>query len=189
MTPWLDRSRGLVMVALGCLAAALLIALVGLVLWRAIDEMRFLLRQRRVARYRPLVDALLTSTPAPETLQRLIDTPARHRDVLADLLLASLRLTTGDVVPRLREAAAALGLVDRWTASLEDRRWWVRAAAVHRPRWITDAVASSESPSPGLTNAAAIDASVQPGPTATVAVLAARPMRMPPCAWPTRLPT
>ena len=179
MTPWLDRSRGLVMVALGCLAAALLIALVGLVLWRAIDEMRFLLRQRRVARYRPLVDALLTSTPAPETLQRLIDTPARHRDVLADLLLASLRLTTGDVVPRLREAAAALGLVDRWTASLEDRRWWVRAAAVRslglarEPSSLNALLAALDEPHEEV-RAAAVDALGRIGDPACCALLLAR---------------
>lgn len=130
MTSLLDRSRELVAVVLTGLAIALLVALIGLIIWRTIDELRFLRRQRIIARYRPLVDALLDPTPAPDTVQRLVDTPRRHREVLADLLLAALRLTTGQVVPRLRDAAQALGLIDRWTRSLDDRRWWVRAQAV-----------------------------------------------------------
>ena len=106
------------------------LALLGLVVWRVIDEVRFLRRQRVIARYRPLVDELLTPTPMPETVQRLVDSPRRHRGILADLILAALRLTTGDVVPRLRDAATALGLVDHWMTSLDDRRWWARALAV-----------------------------------------------------------
>ena len=42
----------------------------------------------------------------------------------------ALRLTTGEIVLRLRDAAAALGLLEQWTASLRDRRWWIRAEAV-----------------------------------------------------------
>jgi hypothetical protein len=126
----LDQSRELVTAALTVMAAALIAALIGLIVWRVVDEVRFLRRQRIISRYRPLVHALLAPEPSSEALQRLVATPVRHRSVLSDQLLAALRLTTGDVVPRLREAAAQLGLTARWTRSMHDRRWWVRAEAI-----------------------------------------------------------
>src|SRR5688572_23758776 len=104
----LDRSRDLVTAALAGLAGMLVIALVGLIIWRTIDELRYLRRQRVIGRYRSLVDPLLTPIPEPDALQRLIDSPRRDRSILADLILGALRLTTGNVVPRLREAAWAL---------------------------------------------------------------------------------
>jgi HEAT repeat protein len=129
LVSWLlDRSRD-IEIALAALAATLVVALVGLALWRGFDELRFLRRQRLIARYRPIVDVLLSPAPDPDIVQRLAGTPRRHRPILADLLLSGLRLTKGEVVPRLRDAAAALGLVDRWTERLDHRRWWVRAEA------------------------------------------------------------
>jgi HEAT repeat protein len=130
MIAWFDQSQAVVGIVLAFLAAQLLVALVGLVVWRAVDELRFLRRQRLIARFRPLVEALLPAVPGPDAVAHLVATPRRHREVLGDLILAALRLTTGEVVPRLREAARALGLLDRWTAALVDRRWWVRAEAV-----------------------------------------------------------
>ena len=129
MSAWLERPAELIAVALAGLTAQLVAALLGLVLWRAIDELRFLRRQRLIARYRPFVDVLLRPTPAPDAVRRLARTPRRHRLVLADLILSVVRLTSGDIVQRLRGAAAALGLIDQWTRSLGDRRWWVRAGA------------------------------------------------------------
>ena len=69
MTTLLDRSRDLIAIVLIGLAAALALALLGLILWRAVDEVRFLWRQRIIARYRPLIDALVTPTPGPETMR------------------------------------------------------------------------------------------------------------------------
>jgi HEAT repeat protein len=126
---WLDRPGELVAVALLGLATVLVVALLGLIVWRGIDELRFRQRQRKVARYRPLVDELLTPKPVQETIQRLIDTPRRHRAILADLILAALRPTTGSLVERLRDAASALGLVEGWIVALGDQRWWIRAGA------------------------------------------------------------
>ena len=126
----LDRSRDLIAIVLIGLAAALALALLGLIFWRTVDEVRFLWRQRIIARYRSLIDALVTPTPGPETMRRLLASPQRHRSVIADLILMALRLTTGEIVLRLRDAAAALGLLEQWTASLRDRRWWIRAEAV-----------------------------------------------------------
>ncbi|MQA28857.1 MAG: hypothetical protein GEU82_03315 [Luteitalea sp.] len=130
VTSLLERSRDIVAVVLAVLAGTLLVTLFGLVLWRAIDELRFLRRQRLLARYRPLVDALLPPTPEPDAMRHLVESSRRHRGILADLILAALRLTTGNVVARLHDAAGALGLIDRWTTSLDDRRWWARAEAV-----------------------------------------------------------
>jgi hypothetical protein len=126
----LDQSRELVATALTVMASALLVALLGLIVWRVVDELRFLRRQRIIARYRPLIHAVLTPAPSPGALQQLVATPMSHRGIVSDLLLAALRLTTGELVPRLRDAAAKLGLTARWTMSMRDRRWWVRAEAV-----------------------------------------------------------
>lgn len=130
MIPLLDRSQALVAILLAFLAVQLVIGLVGLVIWRGVDEVRYLRRQRLIARYRPFVDALLAPVPEADAIARLVAAPARHRGLLGDLILAALRLTTGEVIPRLREAARALGLLDRWRSALADRRWWVRAEAV-----------------------------------------------------------
>ena len=118
------------MVALAALLAALAVALFGLIAWRIVDELRFVRRQKMIARYRPLVAELLSTTPDPTVVPRLIDTPVQHRGIISDLVLAALRLTTGDVVPRLRDAVRRLGLVDHWLRGLDDRRWWVRADAI-----------------------------------------------------------
>jgi HEAT repeat protein len=130
MTPLLDLSQTVVAAVLAVLAAQLLLALVGLMIWRGVDELRYLRRQRLIARYRPLVDALLAPVPDLDAMARLVQVPVHHRGILGDLILAALRLTTGDVIARLREAARAVGLLEKWTAALADRRWWVRTEAV-----------------------------------------------------------
>jgi hypothetical protein len=130
VTFFLDQSRVLVVRALTLMAAVLLVALVGLIVWRVVDEVRFLRRQRIIARYRPLLHALLTPEPSGDAVARLVATPTRHLGIVADLFLAALRLTTGDLVPRLRDAAGKLGLMERWGRAMVDRRWWVRAEAI-----------------------------------------------------------
>lgn len=130
VTPLLDHSVAYVVIALAVLLTALALALVGLIAWRTVDEVRFLRRQKVTARYRPMVEALCSSTPDPSAVARLLDTPVRHRGIVAELMLADLRLTTGDVVSRLREVARTLGLIDQWMTALDDRRWWVRAAGI-----------------------------------------------------------
>jgi HEAT repeat protein len=130
---FVDRAHMWLPIALIVLALLLLVSLAGLAGWRAIDEVRFLRRQRLIARYRPVADSLLTpahtADAEADVLQRLSAIPRRHRPIVADILLAALRLTTGELVPRLREAARTLGLLDRWTSALTDGRWWIRAEA------------------------------------------------------------
>ncbi len=93
---------------------------------RMLSERR---RERLAARYRPLIDALLDSDRAPDAIRRLGATPARHRAVVADLLLGAVRVASGAFVDQVREAAVQLGLVETWTAALDDSRWWRRADA------------------------------------------------------------
>jgi len=123
-------SKGVLVALLTVFAGALILALVGLVIYRAVDEIRFLRRQRLLDRYRPLVDALLTASELTGTLAELVATNIRHRTIVSDVLLAVARLQTADAVPRLRAAAAALGLIEHWTVSLDHRSWWVRAEGV-----------------------------------------------------------
>ena len=144
MMLWAGVSRDLVLALLTVLGACLGVILMGLVVWRGTDETRFVWRQRLRGRYRPMVDALLTPGPAADLIQRLVETPARHRPILAELILAAVRLQTGAVVPRLHEAARALGLIDRWTRSLDDSRWWVRTESVRALGLVRDAASFDE---------------------------------------------
>jgi HEAT repeat protein len=107
------------------LAGLLLYILIG----RGARTMSERRRERLAARYRPLIDALLDPARATESMRRLASAPARHRPVLTDLLLATVRIASGAFVDQIREAAAHLGLIDAWTVALADRRWWKRAEA------------------------------------------------------------
>jgi HEAT repeat protein len=49
--------------------------------------------------------------------------------VLSSLLLAPLRVVTGEIVDRVRAATARAGLLERWKSDLRHRRWWRRAEA------------------------------------------------------------
>ena len=129
MTNWLGISREALEMALAALALILVLDLLGLVLWRVVDEIRFIRRQRLIARYRPVVDLLLTASSAT-AVERLLQAPARHRGMIGDVILAAVRPQTGDVIPRMREAAEALGLLDGWRRSIDDRRWWMRTAGI-----------------------------------------------------------
>jgi hypothetical protein len=74
----LYRSRDLLVLVLWGITAAVALAMLGLVLWRVVDEVRFRLRQRIMAHYRPLIDTLVTPMPAPATLARLVASPRRQ---------------------------------------------------------------------------------------------------------------
>lgn len=109
----------------------MLVLLLGyLFIQRAVRGLAQRRRQRLISRYRPLVDTIVQHGPAVETLTRLRRVPASHRSILADLLLAPLHATRGPVVSHLREAAAAIGLVDEWKTQRQHRHWWRRADSV-----------------------------------------------------------
>ncbi len=100
-----------------------------LVVQRGIRALVCRRRDTLIARYRPLIDEITQSPPTPELLERLRRIPVRHRKVVAHLLLAPLHAARGDLVSHVRDAAVALGLVDRWLGDLQHRHWWVRADA------------------------------------------------------------
>jgi HEAT repeat protein len=45
-------------------------------------------------------------------------------------LLKPLHAARGAVVTHVREAVSAIGLIEHWSANLQDRRWWVRADSI-----------------------------------------------------------
>src|SRR5438132_1255483 len=104
--------------------------LAWLVVQRGVRDVVWRRRQTLLARYRPAVDAILRGGPAADAHARLGRTPARHLPIVADLLLAPLHATRGDVIRHARAAAAGIGLVDRWISNLRHRRWWIRAESV-----------------------------------------------------------
>jgi HEAT repeat protein len=94
---------------------------------RALREQAWQRRQRLIASYRPLVDAIIESGLTPPALNRVRGTPVSHRQILVDLLLAPLHQARGEVVSHVRDAVEVMGFVERWRADLRHRHWWVRA--------------------------------------------------------------
>ncbi|MCX6551024.1 MAG: HEAT repeat domain-containing protein [Acidobacteria bacterium] len=107
----------------------LITMLVFLVLQRVVDEFQFQRRKRLTARYRPVVDALLSPDRSDDALLALARVPRADRDVIETMLLKPLALATGSFVDRLREGARATGLVEDWAHNLSHSKWWVRAEA------------------------------------------------------------
>lgn len=130
MILWLDRLHDLVVPFLLVLATLLASMFTWLIAWRTGVQLHTTWRRQVMARYRPLVGELVGPSPAPDVMERLSRSPRRYRDAIGTLILDALRLTTGEIVPRLRDAAGVVGLVDRWRAGLHDRHWWVRAESV-----------------------------------------------------------
>ena len=144
MILWLDRLRDLLLPLLLVLASALLLTLAWLVSWRVVLRIHAVWRGQVITRYRPLVDSVVGPSPSPDALERLARSPQRYRDAIASLIIDALRLTTGEIVPRLRDAVNALGLIDRWRVGLYHRHWWVRAESARALGLVRDASAVEE---------------------------------------------
>jgi hypothetical protein len=129
VTEWLDAVRQWLGYFLVGLAGALTLMMAYLVVQRTGEDLYYARRRRLVARYQPLVDQLLGPSPPADCAKILSATRPRHHALVADLLLNALRVSTGEIVGRLREVLQALGLVDRWRRTLDDRRWWRRSEA------------------------------------------------------------
>jgi hypothetical protein len=108
----------------------LAILLAYLVLQRVVRELAARRRQTLVSQYRPLINTITQSGLTPQALEQLRAAPAFHRRIVADLLLAPLHSSRGDLVAHVRSAAAAIGLVEQWLTDLQSRRWWRRAEGV-----------------------------------------------------------
>src|SRR5438105_2797677 len=87
LVPFLSISASL----LGVLFAWLLIQ-------RAVRELRWRRHQTLLARYRPIVDAIMQLGPSPEALARLREIPPGQSRVVAELLLAPLHVARGEIV-------------------------------------------------------------------------------------------
>jgi HEAT repeat protein len=101
-----------------------------LLMQRFVRELRWRRRQRLLARYRPIVDAVTRAAPAEESLRRFRAISPSHNRIVAELLLAPLHAARGDVVSYARAAAVTAGLVAQWLRDLRDPRWWRRADGI-----------------------------------------------------------
>lgn len=119
---WIVLAAGLVLLALCVILLVILRLTTMAATWR---------RRRLEALYRPLVDALSDATRTIDARARLGRAPSRHRDILGAMMLRTLRVTSGDVVDRLRAGASVLGLDRRWCDELRHRHSWKRADAAH----------------------------------------------------------
>src|SRR5690242_3095494 len=105
--------------------AGMLVLLIGQRLIRAAAERR---RNQLLARYRPIVDAAL-SGGSPEAVDAAAAIPQRHRELAAELVLATLRIVRGSQNERARTLAARLDLTAQWHSDLSSRLWWRRSEA------------------------------------------------------------
>lgn len=92
---------------------------------------------RLCARYQPLVDRIIEGREA-DALPVLKRAPSRHRGVIGELTLNSIRALSGAPVARAGSLLRALGLELHWREDLRDRRWWRRAAAVRAIGLVSD---------------------------------------------------
>jgi HEAT repeat protein len=149
-----------------------------LLIQRAVRELRWRRRQRLTARYRPIVDVITQLGAAAEALARLRRVPSLHLRIVESLLLAPLHASRGAIVSHVREAAAALGLVDRWIADLGHRRWWRRADGVRALGFVEEpsalpAILRALDDEHGEVRAAAVDAIGRLGDPRSIAALLA----------------
>ncbi len=134
----LDEIQPLLVVFLSVAGAALFLLLGYLFIQRAVRSVAERRRQRRIARYRPLVDTITQHGLSAATLTTLRHVPTSHHPTLSGLLLAPLHSTKGEMVGHVHAAASALGLVDQWKADLEHRHWWRRAEGARALGFVED---------------------------------------------------
>lgn len=144
MTSWTfmlhtaELVRGLLLPFLFVSGSLLALLLAFLVIQRGLRELASRRRQRLVTHYQSMIDMVVQANAELDAISRLRLAPAAHRPIVADLLLAPLRVSRGEIVARVRQAAAGIGLIDYWRLGLKDRRWWRRAAAVRALGAIAD---------------------------------------------------
>jgi HEAT repeat protein len=116
------------MAATASLVCVLVCLVVGL---HVVREVLFRRRLRLLDLYRPIVARALQHAPAAEAIESLRRAPARHRQLVAWLILEPLRVSDGPVRERAGGLCATLGLIAQWRQALRRRRWWTRADAAH----------------------------------------------------------
>lgn len=103
----------------------MLAVLIGQRLIRAAMEAR---HRAVTARHRPAIERALDEA-SPLTLDAVGVIPARHRGIVAEVVLASLRVVRGAQVDRARAIAGRLRLIDGWREDLGSRFWWHKSEA------------------------------------------------------------
>src|SRR5688500_2008126 len=111
---------------------------------RADRELKWQRRQRLMARYRPIVEAVMQADPTQESQDRLRAIPSRHHRLIAELLLAPLHAARGEIVTYARTTAVAAGLIEQWRRDLRDPRWWRRADSIRALGFVEEASAVPE---------------------------------------------
>ena len=157
------------------LAVGLLIVLIGQRVIRAAAESR---RRGLIDRYRPLIDSALASE-SPIALDAVAAIPGRHRAIVADHVLGTLRIVRGAQNERARAIAERLDLTRGWRADLQSRLWWRRAEAalalgLLRDREATALLTPMLDDEHEQVRAAAIDALGQIGDSSAIAPLLSR---------------
>ena len=147
-----------------------------LLIQRGLRELKWQRRQTFLARYRPIVDAVLQVGPSPEALARLREIPPGHSRIVAELLLAPLHVARGEIVSHARAAARATGLVEQWLGDLGDERWWRRANGIRALGFVEEpsalpAILGGLDDSHREVRAAAVEASGRLGDPAAIPAL------------------
>jgi hypothetical protein len=122
-----DWIRAFLITVLVLTTAILAALLIGILVGHVAESWRGRRRQTLVGRYRPVAHALVDPERAEEAIGQLIRVPAWHREIVAAELLAVVRVASGSVIDRVRDAAVRLGFVKMWRRALVNRRWWIRA--------------------------------------------------------------
>lgn len=157
------------------LLLVLLTLLVGQRLIRAAGEAR---RRRLIAEYGPTITAALNEA-SPAALDAVAAIPARHRPLVAALVLAPLHVVRGGHNARAAALADRLGLADGWRTDLRSGRWWHRSEAalalgLLRDRTSVPALIGLLDDAHDQVRAAAIDALGQIGEPSAIASLLTR---------------
>jgi len=123
-----ERFRDALVPFLAIGSAILLILFVTLIAQRLVRAAAESRRKALLERYRPAVDAALASGSAA-SLAAIAQIPKRHREVVAELVLATLRVVRGPQTERARDVAQRMDLTSQWRDDLGSRMWWRRSEA------------------------------------------------------------
>lgn len=123
---------------LAAVAVLLLVVFLVLLAQRGIAGLRARRRDRIQQLYQPVVAQLVAPGGSASALASLANVPPAHLDVVGDLLLAPLAVSTGETTAAVRTACVALGLDGRWREALSDRHWWRRTEAARALGLIED---------------------------------------------------
>jgi HEAT repeat protein len=136
-----DVLRGVLVPFLAVSGMLLGVLFAYLLIQRFVRELKWRRRQTLLARYRPIVEAVIQAMPAEEAMRAFRAIRPTHNRIVAELLLSPLRTARGDLVTYARRAAVSAGLVAQWLGDLRDTRWWRRADGIRALGFIEESSA------------------------------------------------